>query len=252
MTNVDLNADLGESFGPWVMGRDEELLQIVTSANVACGFHAGDPGVMRRTVAACKTNGVGIGAHPGFDDLRGFGRRRIIGTPDHDLTNQIIYQIGALQAVAAAEGEALAHVKLHGAFSNMTNEDRALADLFVAAVREVWPDLPVFAVAATHLEAAVRDAGSPCRAEVFADRAYEDNGLLVNRAKPGAVIHDADEAAERVLRMVEERALTSVNGVKIPCEVDTICVHGDTAEAVAMAAAVRTRLEAAGITVARG
>lgn len=252
MPTVDLNADLGESFGPWVMGRDEELLQIVTSANVACGFHAGDPAVMRRTVAACKANGVGVGAHPGFDDLRGFGRRRIIGTPPEDLTNQVIYQVGALQAVAAAEGEGLTHVKLHGAFNNMTNEDRALADLFVAAVRAVWPDLPIFAVAGTHLEDAVRDAGSPCRAEVFADRAYEDDGLLMSRAKPGAVIHDAGEAAERVLRMVEEQAITSVNGQKIPVAIDTICVHGDTAEAVAMAAAVRARLEGAGIKVARG
>ena len=251
MTTIDLNADLGESFGPWRMGRDAEMLDIVTSANIACGFHAGDPGEMARTVALCLEKGVGIGAHPGFDDLRGFGRRRISGTKDSELAAMITYQIGALQAIAAAQGARVRHVKLHGALSNMCMTDRAMADVFARAVRALSDDLIVMAVAETEIARAARAAGGPMVAEVFADRAYNDDATLVSRDRPGAVIHDPEAAADHVLRMVEEQAITSVNGVKVPVRPETVCVHGDNPEAVRLAARVRERLEAAGVTVAR-
>ncbi len=251
MTVIDLNADLGESFGPWKMGRDAEMLDIVTSANVACGFHAGDPAEMARTVRLCLDKGVSIGAHPGFDDLHGFGRRQIKGNTAEELAAMITYQIGALQAIAAAEGTGLHHVKMHGALSNMCMTDRWMSDVFAAAVRRLSPDLVIMAVAETEIQRAAEAAGGPMVCEVFADRAYSDDGTLVARSQPGAVIHDAAQAAETVLRMVEDQAITSINGVKVPVRPDTICVHGDNPEAVRLAATVRARLEGAGIKLAR-
>jgi len=251
MTTIDLNADLGESFGPWRMGRDAEMLDIVTSANIACGFHAGDPAEMARTVSLCLEKGVAIGAHPGFDDLRGFGRRRILGTADEDLAAMITYQIGALQAIAASRGAAVGHVKLHGALSNMCMTDRHMADIFAGAVRRLSGELAILAVAETEIARAAEAAGGPVVAEVFADRSYNDDGTLVARGTPGAVIHDPDQAADHVLRMVEEQAITSVNGVRVPVKPESVCVHGDNPEAVRLAARVRERLEAAGVRVAR-
>jgi 5-oxoprolinase (ATP-hydrolysing) subunit A len=251
MTRIDLNADLGESFGPWRIGRDAEMLEIVTSANVACGFHAGDPVEMARTVRLCLAKGVGIGAHPGFDDLLGFGRRQIRGIVDEELAAMITYQIGALLAIAAAEGAAVGHVKMHGALSNMCMTDRGMADVFAGAVRRLSGDLVIMAVAETEIERAAVAAGGPLVREVFADRAYNDNATLVARSEPGAVIHDAQVAADHVLRMVEEQAITSVNGVKIPVRPETVCVHGDNPEAVRLAASVRHRLEGAGMKVER-
>jgi UPF0271 protein len=251
MTTIDLNADLGESFGPWRMGRDAEMLDIVTSANVACGFHAGDPVEMRRTVRLCRDKGVGIGAHPGFRDLEGFGRRRILGLSAEELTAMMLYQIGALRAIARAEGAALTHVKPHGALNNMASEDRALADTLVAAVRAAGDDLVMMAIAATALEDAARADGGAVVSEVFADRAYNDDGTLVARGLPGAMIHDPDAAADNVLRMIDDQAVTSITGRKVPVRPETVCVHGDGPAAVALAANLRTRLEAAGVTVAR-
>ncbi|MCB1366804.1 MAG: LamB/YcsF family protein [Rhodobacteraceae bacterium] len=251
MMKIDLNADLGESFGPWKMGRDDEMLDIVTSANIACGFHAGDPSEMARIVQMCAERNVGIGAHPGFDDLRGFGRRQITGNSADELAAMILYQIGALQGIARAGGTEVGHVKLHGALSNMCMRERWMADAFAGAVRQLSDDLVIMAVAATELQRAAEAVGGPLVAEIFADRTYEDDGTLRSRQLPGAVIHDADAAAEHVLRMVGEQAITSINGVKIPVRPQTICVHGDNPEAVRLAARVRERLEQAGIAVER-
>jgi len=247
---IDLNADLGESFGPWPMGNDAALLDIVTSANVACGFHAGDPLVMARTVALCRDKGVGIGAHPGFDDLRGFGRRRILDPDPQALRAMLIYQIGAIQGMARAAGTTVRHVKLHGALSNMASEDATLARRCIAAIREADPALVVMAMAATPLETEALAAGAPVAREVFADRAYNDDGTLVTRGTPGAMIEDPDEAADRVLRMIDERALVSINGTRIAVEPQTVCTHGDSPSAVAMAERLRTRLEQAGVRIA--
>ncbi len=246
---VDLNADLGESYGPWPMGNDSALLDIVTSANIACGFHAGDPEIMAKTVGLCREKNVGIGAHPGFNDLHGFGRRRIHGTPPSQMEAMLIYQIGALQAIARSQGSKVRHVKMHGALSNMASEDADLAAQCIGAAIKADPELILVAVAATALQSEGEKANIAMAREVFADRAYQPNGLLVPRSTPGAVIHDADVAAERVLRMVEERAVTAMDGTKVPVEPDTICVHGDEPSAVKLAEGVRKRLEDAGVEV---
>lgn len=246
--SVDLNADMGESFGAWNMGDDAALLKIVSSANIACGFHAGDPDVIARTMALAVAGGVGIGAHPGFPDLQGFGRRRM-GLRGDSLANAIRYQLGAATAMARAAGGAVRHFKLHGALSNMATEDPDLARVCYTAAREVAPDIILMVLAATGMEAVARDLGGPYAAEIFADRAYNDDASLVDRCLPGAVIHDADSAADRIVRMVQDGAIITASGVRIPTRIDTICMHGDTAEAVAIAATTRARLEAAGIAV---
>ncbi len=246
---VDLNADMGESFGPWVMGRDADLLDVVTSANIACGFHAGDPDVMAATMRLALAKGVNLGAHPGFDDLRGFGRRRIDMAP-LSLANAIRYQLGAAQAMARVAGGKLRHLKLHGALANMASEDQALARLCYEAALEVQPDIVVMVLAATAMEEVVRDLGCAWVGEIFADRAYNDDATLVDRKLPGAVIHDAQYAARRIVDMVEAGAIISVGGRRIPTRIDTICLHGDTPEAVEIGRAVRQALEVAGVKVA--
>jgi len=246
---IDLNADLGESFGAWRMGDDEALLDIVTSANIACGFHAGDPMVMSRTVRLCREKGVGIGAHPGFDDLRGFGRRRIHGMAQDEVTALLLYQIGALQAIARGQGLSVRHVKLHGALSNMASEEAHYAEAYVAAARAADPEIIVVAMTTTELEKAVVRAGMPLARELYADRAYNPDGTLVQRGTPGAMIHDPHEAAERVLRMVGDQAIEAIDGSRIAATGDTVCVHGDGPEALRMAETIRGRLEGAGIKV---
>lgn len=249
MTTVDLNADCGESFGPWTMGDDRAILQVVTTANVACGFHAGDPDTILKTVECARQNGVAVGAHPGFADLAGFGRRPItMSAPE--ITRMVAYQIGAVSAVAGIAGVRLGHVKAHGALSNIAMADREVADAIAAAVRSVDPSLTLLAIATTALEDAGREHGLPVAAEVFADRAYAPDGQLVSRKSPGAVIHDPEEAARRVIRMVEGGAIVAEDGTRIPTRVDSVCVHGDNPEAVATARAVRTALEEAGVTIA--
>lgn len=247
--SIDLNSDLGESFGAWKMGSDNELLDIVTSANVACGFHAGDPLVMTETVRACIKKGVNIGAHPGFDDLTGFGRRRMENPEGPKTAASIIYQIGALQAVARTENAQVTHVKLHGALANMASESDELAALCLHAVHSTDKKLSIVAMAATELQHQAEKLNMPLLREVFADRAYNDDGTLVSRGIAGAVIHDPAHAAERVLKMLENHSVESVNGVQVPVIPDTICVHGDNPEAVRMAAALRTKIEKAGIQV---
>ncbi len=250
MTTVDLNADMGESFGPWKMGDDAALLRVVTSANIACGGHAGDADVMAATMRMAHENGVGIGAHPGFMDLAGFGRNRL-SVPRGTLQNQIRYQVAASTGMARSVGAEVRHLKLHGALANMASEDEALArDLYEAAL-SVAPDLIVMVLAATAQERAVKSLGCKWAGEIFADRAYNDDATLVDRSKPGAVIHDASTAAARMVEMVKAGAIITESGKHIPTRIDTICLHGDTAEAVQIATAVRKGLQDGGVTLAK-
>ena len=246
---VDLNADMGESFGPWVMGNDLALLDIVTSANIACGFHAGDPDVMAHTMAAASERGVGIGAHPGFADLQGFGRQRM-SLPGESLANLIRYQVGAAQGMARALGTDVRHLKLHGALANMASEDKAMALTCYRAALSVAPEIIIMVLAGTAQEAAVRDLGCAAACEIFADRAYNDDATLVDRKLPGAVIHDAALAAGRMVDMVRAGAIITENGKHIRTRIDTICFHGDTPDAVDIAGSVRAALEGAGVRVA--
>ncbi|WCR11197.1 LamB/YcsF family protein [Paracoccus stylophorae] len=243
---IDMNADMGESFGPWRMGNDQALLDHVTSANIACGFHAGDPDVMARTMRMAAQNGVGIGAHPGFHDLQGFGRRRMRLSSD-EMGNMVAYQLGAARGIAAAAGAQVRHLKLHGALSNMASEDAGIARACFDAALRVDPDLILVALAGTAMEAAARDLGARVAAEIFADRAYEDDASLVDRSKPGAVLHDPVAAAERVIAMLRDKAIHSIGGKRIPCRIDTVCIHGDGPEAVPFARQLRRELAAADI-----
>ncbi len=242
---INLNADLGESFGAWKMGEDEALLQVVRSANIACGFHAGDPLVMRHTVRSARAAGVSLGAHPAYPDLQGFGRRPMKLAPA-EVEAIVIYQVGALAGVAAAEGGRVTHVKPHGALNNQACEDAALADAIARAVRAIDRELILLAPALSELYRAGERAGLRVAAEVFADRAYTDDGLLVPRGRPGAVIHDHAELVAHVLRMLEAGGIVAQSGKLLPATMDSICVHGDTLGAVASARQLRAALEAAG------
>jgi UPF0271 protein len=248
--SVDLNADMGESFGAWRLGDDAALLQVVTSANIACGFHAGDPDVMAATMARARDGGVGIGAHPGFRDLSGFGRNRM-QVPHPTLANDIRYQLGAALGLAAAAGTHIRHLKLHGALANMCAEDETLARTCYEAALSVVPGLTIMVIAGTAQQRAAEDLGCAWVGEIFADRAYNDDATLVDRRQPGAVVHDPDEAAARVVEMVRDGAIIAASGVRIETKIDTICLHGDTPEAVGIARAVRAGLETAGIAVER-
>lgn len=246
MKTVDLNCDMGEGFGPWEMGDDAAMLRIVTSASIACGFHAGDPAIMARTLAAARAAGVGAGAHPGFHDLAGFGRRVIRGDSPADIGRQVIYQIGALQALARAEGMTLGHVKVHGALANIANDDIELARALAGAVQTAAPDALLVVMPGLATEKAGAELGLRMAREIYADRAYAENGNLAPRNAPGAVIHDAQAAAERVLSILQTGSLTTTAGTVLPVTADTVCVHGDTPGAVAMAEAIRQVLTGAG------
>jgi 5-oxoprolinase (ATP-hydrolysing) subunit A len=246
MQGIDLNCDCGESFGVYQMGDDAAMLGIVTSANVACGFHGGDPEVMAATFRIAKEKGVAVGAHPGFPDLAGFGRRRIPYSVG-EIERLVAYQIGAAQALAAYCGHKITHVKPHGALSNIAMEDRDVARAIAKAVRAVDSDLAFLVVAKSALEQAGVAERLRIVSEIFADRAYTDRGLLLPRGQEGAVLQDAEVVAERVLAMVSEGALIAASGQRIPVPIDSICVHGETPNAVAMARAVREKLEAAGV-----
>jgi 5-oxoprolinase (ATP-hydrolysing) subunit A len=249
MDVIDLNCDMGESFGAWTMGSDAEMLKIVSSANVACGFHGGDPLVMFDTVSRAKENRVGIGAHPSFFDVWGFGRRQIQGEKPDDIQKMVVYQIGALQAVARAVGHRVGHIKAHGTLANLAAVDRPTALAIGRAIAAVDRELIYVVMAGTELERAAHELGLRMAREIYADRAYDDTGNLVSRKLPGAVLHDPEEAAARVSGMVREGAIISNSGKRIPVSIDTVCVHGDNPAAVAMAAVVRERLEGAGIAV---
>lgn len=244
---VDLNADMGESFGAYSLGNDAALLDIVTSANIACGFHAGDPDVMAQTMALAVEKGVGIGAHPGFPDLRGFGRYRM-HLPLPQLGNAVRYQLGAAQAMAKVAGGHVRHLKLHGALANMCSEDYEMAQACYRAALDVDPEIIIMVLAGTQQQKAAQALGCAYAAEIFADRAYNDDATLVDRALPGAVLHDPDLAAARVVEMVQEGAMIAQSGKRIPTRIDTICMHGDTPEAVEIARAVKAALQDANIT----
>ena len=248
MDRIDLNCDMGESFGVYRLGEDDQLLASVTSANIACGFHAGDAAVMRRTVRAALERGVALGAHPGFRDLEGFGRRALAVTPE-EAYDLVVYQVGALLGFALAAGGRLAHVKPHGALYNQAARDASLAGAIASAVRDVDRSLVLFGLAGSELVAAGARAGIATAAEAFADRNYTSDGALVARARPDALVRDPATAAARAVRMVREARVTSVDGADVALRPDTICIHGDAPGAPALARAVRTALEQAGIRV---
>jgi 5-oxoprolinase (ATP-hydrolysing) subunit A len=245
MPDIDLNCDLGEGFGDWRMGDDGAMLGIVSSVNVACGFHAGDPQIMAETFAAAKRAGVAIGAHPAYPDLQGFGRRPMPYSP-REIERLIAYQLGAAMGVAALAGHRITHVKAHGSLANRATEDAPAAEAIARAVKSVDPTLVILAIAGTEIERAAARCGMKAAREIFADRAYTTAGNLVPRSEPGAVIHDAKLAAARVLAMLEAGAIIAVDGTMVPVGIDSICVHGDTPGAVAMAQAVRAALTGAG------
>ncbi|RLL63027.1 LamB/YcsF family protein [Paenirhodobacter hankyongi] len=247
---VDLNADMGEGFGPWRMGDDAALLGVVTSANIACGMHAGDANVMAGVMRAAAAQDVGIGAHPGFADLQGFGRRRLKLSAE-ELANLVAYQLGAAQGMARLAGTRVRHLKLHGALSNMAAEDAAIARACYGAAVALDPGIILVAQAATAMEAVAREIGATWVGEIFADRAYNDDGTLLDRSRPGAVLHDPAEVGRRMEEMIRARAIITASGARLPARIDTICVHGDSPAAVTMAATLRAHLETAGITVTR-
>jgi UPF0271 protein len=247
MTVIDLNCDMGESFGPWKMGQDEEVLPHVTSANVACGAHAGDPSVMAQTVALARKFGVAVGAHPGFPDLQGFGRRRMT-LSGLEIYGLVLYQIGALWGFVRAEGLELHHVKPHGALYNMACADAAVARPIVDAVRSFSRELPIYCLPGSELERGAREQGLAAVPEGFADRAYEPNGSLADRSKPGAVAADHAVAAARAVQLAHG-SVTCLDGSTLTLHVRTICIHGDTPGAAQNAAAVRRALTESGFTV---
>jgi UPF0271 protein len=247
---IDLNCDLGEGFGVWEMGNDAAMIELATSVNIACGFHAGDADTMRKTVGLAKERGVSIGAHPGYRDLHGFGRRPVAGLSAAEIENLVAYQIGALQAIAALVGHKVTHVKAHGALSNVACEDDMTARAIASAIKAVDRNLIFVVLANSKLVAAGEAAGLPMAHEIFADRAYEDDGSLVSRRKPGAVLHDPEQIARRVVRMVQDGTVTSVSGKTIKMRMDTVCIHGDTPGAVEIGRGVRQALKDNGIDVA--
>lgn len=246
---IDLNSDLGEAYGPWSMGDDEAMMDIVTSVNVACGGHAGDPSTMALTVRAAAERGLGIGAHPGFPDREGFGRR-VIPMSTAEVERLVAAQVGALAGIAALEGASLGHVKAHGALANLAAREDEVADAVARATATVDDRLVLLAIAGTALERAADRAGLAVAREGFADRAYTPDGQLAPRSEPGAVLDDAEEAAGRAVAMAEGRGLPLLNGDWLAQEVDSVCVHGDTPGAVAMARRTRTALQDAGFEIA--
>ncbi|EJF29971.1 MULTISPECIES: LamB/YcsF family protein [Enterobacteriaceae] len=236
--NIDLNSDLGESFGQWTMGDDAAILQIVSSANVACGFHAGSPAGMLETLRAAKAQGVAVGAHVAYPDLVGFGRRNMDIASD-ELTADVIYQIGALQGLAQAVGTRVRYVKPHGALYNTIAHDKRQAEAVLDAILAFDASLPLVVLAGSPLLAWAQQKGVATVSEAFADRAYHADGSLVSRREPGAVLHDAGQVAARMLQLITEGGVESIEGVFTPIQADSICVHGDSAGALAMAQAIR-------------
>lgn len=246
---IDINCDIGESFGRYRLGDDERILELVSSANVACGFHAGDPSVMRATVRAARAHKVSVGAHPGYPDLAGFGRREMRVEPG-ELRDLLIYQIGALEALARSEGMRLQHVKAHGALYNMAAGDAALADAIAEATAACDPQLILFGMAGSQLESGAKRRGLRFAREGFADRTYQRDGTLTPRSKPAAFVHEPEAAAERAVRMVREGKVETVDGSTISVECETICLHGDNPRALDFLQCLRRRFEREGIGIA--
>lgn len=246
---IDLNADLGESFGPWVMGHDADMLSLVTSANVACGGHAGDPETMFATLKLAAERGVTVGAHPGYADREGFGRR-IIPMAPAEISRMVAGQIGTLMGVAALTGARVGYVKPHGALSNLASRNEAVSEAIVDAVAAFDPSLALLAISGTVMERVARARGIAVYSEVFADRAYQPDGQLVPRSEPGAVLHDADEAAERLVAFLSTGRMPVAGGGDIELAAQSICVHGDNPAAVDTARKIRDALAAEGVTLA--
>jgi UPF0271 protein len=246
---IDLNSDLGEGYGPWTMGDDARILDCVTSANIACGGHAGDAETMYRTLRLAAERGVTVGAHPGYADREGFGRRVIPMALD-EITRMVVSQVGALSALARLAGTAVRYVKPHGALGNLAAADNTVAGAIVAAVKGLDPAVALLAISGTALERAARDQGVEVYSEIFADRAYLPSGQLVPRSQPGAVLHDPQEAADRLVGYLSTGRMPVQGGDAIALKADSICVHGDSPEATEMARLVRARLQAEGVTVA--
>ena len=249
MKTVDLNCDMGESYGAWKMGADAEVMPLITSANIACGFHGGDPATIRTTVRLALDHGVAVGAHPSLPDRQGFGRRAMKITPQ-DMYDLVVYQAGAVEAFARAAGARLHHVKCHGALYNMAASDAGLAEAMARAVRDLGGGVMLYALSNSRMMEIGKHAGVRVAGEVFADRGYADDGTLAPRGQPGAMIEDAGVAAARALEMVEKRSVRSLSGVPIPVAPDTLCVHGDQPGAVAFARAIRAALAGRAIAVA--
>ena len=243
---IDLNCDMGESFGAYKLGQDEEVIKYITSANVACGFHASDPTWMRWTVELAEEHGVAIGAHPSFPDLQGFGRRNMVVSPE-EAKNDVIYQIGALAAFT--KSKRLQHVKPHGAMYNMAAEGGGLARAICEAVLEVDPRMILVVLTGTPWADLAEDMGLRVALEAFADRALNPDGTLVARSIPGSVIHDPEELVARSIKMITEGKVTAISGEEISVRADTLCLHGDTPGAVQLAADLRSKLEAAGVEI---
>jgi UPF0271 protein len=245
---IDINSDLGESFGAYTIGHDDGLMHAITSANVAAGFHAGDPSVLRATIRLARAHGVAVGAHPGFPDLVGFGRRELNVTPQ-EAEDMVLYQVAAVAGVAASEGVKIQHVKPHGALFNMAVRNADLSAAIARGVAAFDVSLILFGLPGSEILNAGRAAGLRVAAEVFADRAYEPDGTLASRRKPGAVIHEAAAVVARAVRMVKEQTVVALDGSVVRLDADTICVHGDTPGSDRLAAKIRAGLEAAGVTV---
>lgn len=246
---IDLNCDLGESFGAYSFGADEEIVKYISSANIACGFHAADPSVMERTVKLCKQHGVSVGAHPGFNDLAGFGRRDMAVTPE-DLKALVLYQIGALNAFCRAQDIKLKHVKPHGALYNMAAKDANLAGAVCQAVKEFDAGLILLAPFNSQMAVKAKQFGLTVRVEAFSDRGYNDDGSLVKRGEKNSMITDANQAALRVVRMVKDGKVFAVSGKDIEIKADSFCVHGDGANAVELAKKIAEKLRGNGIEIA--
>ena len=245
---IDINADMGEAFGIWPLGQDEALMPLVSSANIACGMHAGDPGTMRRAVALAGAHGVAIGAHPSYPDLVGFGRRDMSLTPD-EVYETVLYQMGSLEAIVRVAGFSLHHVKPHGALYNRAAKDRALAEAIVEAVLRYDPTLFVYGLSGSEMERAARKAGLPFCRELFADRRYLSDGSLMPRSRPGAVLEQADAMVAQVMEILKKGTVTCADHSVIPMEGDSFCIHGDGVHAVSFAQALRSAIEEAGMEV---
>ena len=248
MKSLDLNCDLGEGFGVYQVGDDEQLLQYVTSANVACGFHAGDPSTMAKTVRLAVASGVSVGAHPSLADLQGFGRREMVVSPA-EVYDAVAYQLGALQAIAKAAGTSVRHVKAHGALYNMAAKNEQLAEAISRAVKDVDSSLVFYAPAGTLSVTVARDVGLRVLCEVFGDRTYQDDGTITPRKLPRAMIASLDESVAQVKNMLQDGFVRSLSGREIPIEADTLCIHGDQPGAVSFVKGLREALIAAGVTL---
>lgn len=245
---TDINSDIGEAYGPWRIAPDEDLMPLISSANIACGFHAGDPVTIERTVHLARDNGVGVGAHPGYPDRVGFGRRTIAATPD-EVRTDVLYQIGAIAAFCHAAGTELQHVKAHGALYNHAVRDAATAEAIARAVWQFDRDLRFFVLPGSELEAAGGAAGLPLAREAFADRGYMPDGSLVPRSRPEAIVGDPEVVARRMVRLVKDGVIEAIDGTELKLSIDTICIHSDTPTALEIARALREGFGAAGILV---